>query len=193
MAEKNKLKAILSIYKRYNIIKINTEERPMKSITYIRHANAEGGTFSNDFARNLSQTGRDDAFNMANIFSNENERPDFVLSSSAVRAVQTFGYFADRLAIPKENIIYDKALYMGNCRTLCRAIEAVPEQHNNLMIVGHNPTISEMICRYGDVTIGNVPPCTIVKINYDADTWSLALDSAAKVAAVYYSSKFRTK
>ncbi len=125
----------------------------MKQIILIRHAVAhdhaeQGG----DFARSLKDKGVTDAQKIGAFLQANDYLPDYILSSPAERTKQTATEIHAVLLKDKNDhpeiipeIIYDKNLYLCGAEAYIEAARHVPGDIHSLMLVGHNPDISEFL------------------------------------------------
>lgn len=125
-----------------------TEPSPVKRRTLIllRHAKAERGAQFADFDRPLTPRGRADAGAAGRWLARHDLRPDRVISSPARRTRQTWEAvavgFAD--ADGYEPVVrYEPELYHGTARDLLKLVREVPPETATLLVVGHNPIVSE--------------------------------------------------
>ncbi|HJS94193.1 MAG TPA: histidine phosphatase family protein [Solirubrobacteraceae bacterium] len=71
--------------------------------------------------------------------------PELVLCSSARRARETL----EGVAVGGEHVI-EPDLYGANCEDILERLHGVPEDIGSLMLVGHNPTLQELVLRLAD-------------------------------------------
>lgn len=115
----------------------------MQRLILMRHGKAESGPAGgDDFDRPLAAQGRDAAAAMGRLLAIGGSAPDLALVSSSVRTVQTFE--AARLAFPKAGERVSRALYLATAKELMSAIQAAADDAAVLMVVGHNPGMSEL-------------------------------------------------
>jgi phosphohistidine phosphatase len=115
----------------------------MRRLVLFRHAKAERTAASGeDFDRALIERGRLDARLVGHALAAAGIAPDLVLASSAARTRETWE--ASGLAGPKTEVRLDKGLYHASARQLRQAIEAVEDQAETVVLVGHNPGLHEL-------------------------------------------------
>ena len=81
---------------------------------------------------------------MANFLFKSGITPDFILTSSAARALETAMIFAKIFKTDKKNILSTRKLYYSSAKTMLDQIYGMPETINRLMILAHNPGISDL-------------------------------------------------
>ena len=115
----------------------------MRCLTLIRHAHAEAERAGiKDFDRSLSETGVREARAAALKLAAENPQVDLILSSPAVRALQTAQIFARALAYPEPRIGTDASLYLASPDAILAALEDIEDAVRHVLVFGHNPGIS---------------------------------------------------
>ncbi len=144
----------------------------MKRLFLIRHAKSSWEDASlSDFERPLNKRGKNDAPFMGNILSQQGVHADLIISSPAKRAFSTAKRIAKHLQYSIDRIEKDKSIYLSNPDTLLEIIKKRSEEVNTLMLVGHNPELTELANQLCDKHIENVPTCGIVCINFDVSHW----------------------
>jgi len=114
-----------------------------KRLYLIRHAAAkdtERG--SKDFDRILLPEGARNASMLGRKFFKDNKSIDLILSSPATRAADTAILIAEQMRYDTNRIQYPEVLYEASVREMLIIINELPEDYKNVMIIGHNPTIS---------------------------------------------------
>lgn len=139
----------------------------MKRLYLIRHAKS---SWSNpdldDFSRPLNKRGKKDCPKMAARLSAAGIRPELIVASPAKRAQKTAMCMAKGTACDQEAIRYDEALYLGSLSYHLQLLEELLNQVDVLFLVGHNATITELGEYLTGSTLGNVPTCGIVAVEY---------------------------
>jgi phosphohistidine phosphatase len=115
----------------------------MKQLLLLRHAHAqEAQPGLEDIDRPLSTRGRAEALEAAQCIAKAGLRCDAVLVSLAVRATETA-----RIVAAKLNLLADlrveSALYPGDPEALLGSLKDCPSELETLLMVGHNPGLSE--------------------------------------------------
>jgi phosphohistidine phosphatase len=143
----------------------------MNRILYlVRHADAENALSGNrDFDRVLSAEGRRSAKIQAERFIQSQGKIDGLISSNAPRAWQTAEIFAEAANIPDNRCIKWPILYSGKVDELIAA--AIPRSWNQVVLIGHNPTMSEMAHLLCNSYKGELPTCGVVGIAFSQSQW----------------------
>jgi phosphohistidine phosphatase len=63
-------------------------------------------------------------------------------------------------------------IYAANTTRLMDIINGLPEGSGHVMLVGHNPAVTELVEELSDAHLGHLVPCTIVRIDLEAERWS---------------------
>ena len=142
----------------------------MKKIILIRHAKSDWDNPSlSDYDRPLAARGLEDAPKMAALLKNRAIKVDGILSSTAKRAKQTAEITAEVLGIPN-HIQWDRSLYHASADHLLRVIQAQQTHLQTLILVGHNPGLTELIVRLG-VNLDNLPTAGQFAFTVLSDDW----------------------
>ena len=145
----------------------------MKRLYLIRHAKsswAEPGL--DDFDRPLNHRGKADAPSMGQRLAGHKVRLDLIVASPAKRARKTARIIAEALGYAEKSIHFDPALYMAEVPILLETIAEVPDSTEELALVGHNYGITDLADWLTGRSIGNIPTCGIVGIEFDCRSWS---------------------
>ena len=120
----------------------------MLRLILLRHGAAEPAAIDgNDFDRPLTRAGRDEATAAGRRIAAAGPAPQLVLTSPAVRALATAELAAGAAAVDAARIRQDAALYPGAAATLKTAIERGAGGVQCLLVVGHNPALSDLASR----------------------------------------------
>lgn len=112
-----------------------------KHLFLMRHASAGPG--ADDRARPLTPAGRREAAQIAHALAARSVRPAWALVSPARRAQETLD--AIRGVVELAGAETDGALYLASSSVLRSRLERVPEQTTSLLVIGHNPGLSELL------------------------------------------------
>jgi len=140
-----------------------------KTIFIVRHGHAEFDA-KTDFERKLSQKGILAINKTAEFITKQskqfNSTPQLCISSAAMRTKQTAQIICKKINSVK--IEYDKMLYSTSPSTWLNKISTSNEQ--NILIIGHNPTFSQLINNFCGENIHMQPAnCAIIKLEIKPD------------------------
>ena len=146
----------------------------MKNLTIVRHAESvlQDAQYL-DKNRPLTKNGRNDALIMSQRIRDAGIKPSKILSSSAARAWETALIIAKTINYSENLLTKDDRLYLADIHNLVCIIEEQNEDVNNLMIIGHNPGLIELINLLSIKKIANLSTSGAVSLNINTDDWSL--------------------
>jgi phosphohistidine phosphatase len=152
----------------------------VKRLTLMRHADAQWKDPEiADFTRPLNRRGAAEAEAMAHRFTELKLVPDLVLASSARRAQQTADIVARELALNVRQLRYEEALYLARAQDILAIVHSTGSRVSHLMIVGHNPGISELANLLVPAGGGDgLATAAIRSITFDTHSWSGVISAA---------------
>ncbi len=151
-------------------------EKPAKTILIIRHAKSDKSNPNwVDFERPLNDRGRRDAPKMGKRLVKKNFGVDLIVSSPSNRTTETAQLIANEIGYDTANIVWNRGIYRCSSSRLIEIINALPDDHDTIMIIGHNPA-STYCSNYfqKDTVIDKVPTCGMVSITFQVDSWKKA-------------------
>ena len=158
----------------------------MKTLLLVRHAkSSRDDPGLADKERPLNDRGRRDAPMTGKRLAERRIRPDMILSSPAVRALTTAEMIARELDYKRTNIVVDDRLYAVEADELLEVIRALGDTLECVMLVGHNPELTELAHRFSS-RITSLPTCAVAEFTFDAKSWSTIVNSAPAKAALHY-------
>ena len=155
------------------------KEKNMKKIYLIRHAKAVKK--GDDFERKLSKSGKDELKKLFKKLANFNIKPDFILSSPAVRTVKTAKKLAKFYDFDKNDIKFDKNLYLASCATLLNALKNINSNHKEIFLVGHNPAIMELAELLSSLCLESFPTSSMLCLEFDIDDFANLKEHSGKL------------
>ncbi len=146
----------------------------MKTLSILRHAKSSWKDASlTDRDRPLNKRGERDAPVMGQRIKASGVRPSLIVSSPAVRAWTTAKIVAAEIAYPKEFLQRDDRIYLAGVQTLFDVVAEQDNGFNSIMLVGHNPGLTEFANRFVPGLTPNIPTCGFVAVEIDSDDWNL--------------------
>jgi phosphohistidine phosphatase len=117
----------------------------MRRLLLTRHAKSDWSTDAlDDHARPLNKRGRRDAPKIGALVQSLGWRPELVLCSSALRAIETLtGLRAAWDVQPEVRIL--PSLYHAGADAARAALATVPDAVTTVMLIGHNPGLEETL------------------------------------------------
>ena len=149
----------------------------MKRLILVRHAKSDWSLpDQEDWDRPLNARGQRDAPEMARRLRSRRIKPDRILSSPAVRALTTATVMARELRVAPSLLHAEERLYLATPADLLAVLRELGAGARQLMVVGHNPGITEFANRLSaEDTIDNMPTCAVFTARFDIAGWE-ALD-----------------
>lgn len=166
----------------------------MKQLTIVRHAKSswkDPGLADHD--RPLNKRGERDAPVMGDRLAARGYRPQLVISSSANRALTTAMAIADAVGYPANEIVVDERIYGIGVDRLITLVQEVEDTVDNVMVFGHNPTMTEIIGHLSSVPLDNLPTCGVARLVFGFDTWAGLGDELAVEVDIDYPKKVNGK
>ena len=146
-----------------------------KELFLVRHAKSswDDPTIS-DHERPLNERGYRNAPEMGRRLSDRGVSPHALISSTALRARTTAEIMAGSLNYPKDQIVFDRALYHASATELQEYIGGLNDAHTSVMLFGHNPGMTSLVSHLFGLTIENLPTCGVVYLQFSTESWGEA-------------------
>lgn len=166
----------------------------MKKLYLVRHAKSswEFPELS-DIDRPLIEKGIKRTKRIAKYFNENNVRADLIISSPAVRAMETAKFIANALNYPENNIQVERAIYFGESDSFFDVLYALPEHKNEVMIFGHNPVITQFANYFLSKKLDYLPTSGVVCINFKTEDWISVPKCEWEVEFVIYPKMLKKK
>jgi phosphohistidine phosphatase len=143
----------------------------MKTLLLVRHADANPTDPAlADRDRTLNERGLREVATMGLRLAKRGVKPDLLLASPATRALTTAEHLATALGIEREDIVVDDRLYATSASALLGAIAAWGDGPERVMLVAHNPGLTELACRFAD-EITHMPTCAVAELTFEVASW----------------------
>jgi phosphohistidine phosphatase len=157
----------------------------MKRLLLLRHAKAVPATGPlADITRPLAERGERDARRIAERLHEQQRRPALILTSPAARALRTAQIVASVTGYAPERIALERRLYLAGPAAIVEIIAAQDAAVDTLLVVGHNPGLTDLVHRLlPDFDVDDMPTGAVVGVDY-AVAWSSMDDATAALS--YY-------
>jgi len=152
----------------------------MRTLHLLRHGKAKADSPSGaDHDRGLTSRGRNAATLMGGLLAAAAAPPDFVLCSSARRALETWE--AVRPQLPREpRVSIEDDLYLVDDETLLESVQEVEDGFASVLLVGHNPgsgSLAYALARRSDDErldrlSRSFPTAALATLGFDRDGWA---------------------
>jgi len=155
----------------------------MKTLYIVRHAKSSWRHKAlNDFERPLRKKGMDDLHAIIKVLKEKNVHPDFLVTSAAVRTIQTAVLLSQGLEMPQEAFGIKSTLYHGDSDQYLDCIKELPKGCNSVMIVGHHPAITGTINVLLGEELHRVATSSVHGIQWDeADSWKKCVNEPGQL------------
>ncbi|MEL7004873.1 MAG: histidine phosphatase family protein, partial [Bacteroidota bacterium] len=124
-----------------------------------------------DTDRELNSIGLQNSTRMGIYLSNQPNGFDIIISSPAVRAKTTAMLLAEQIKYDTHKVHLNPEIYEASIRTLLRVVNQLKDEWNNVLIVGHNPSITYLAEYLTKSEIGNMTTCGLASIGFHVDEW----------------------
>lgn len=159
----------------------------MKTLFLIRHAKSSWGDHSHaDFDRPLNERGLRDAPFMAELLRKEGVRPDLMIVSPARRTTLTAQFFGKALGIEEADFQFNGNIYEASTRQIFKIINGIEAAANTVLLIGHNPAMTDMANYFSKKFVDNVPTCGIIRIEAAIEDWADFSPENASVTALFF-------
>ncbi|MBN2281531.1 MAG: histidine phosphatase family protein [Candidatus Marinimicrobia bacterium] len=144
----------------------------MKTLYLVRHAKTvEGSPDLKDFDRYLKPRGISDSRVMASLMKKNSWLPETIITSPAKRARQTAELFCEIFQYSHERIVEEKSLYYGGQVEMIDLLQNISNDSESVMIIGHNPTIHEVVNYLVGYGIEHYPTCAVSGLRFNINLW----------------------
>ncbi|MFQ5995007.1 MAG: histidine phosphatase family protein [Acidiferrobacterales bacterium] len=162
----------------------------MKLLFLVRHAKASWKDANlPDRGRPLNKRGERDAPRMGMRLAQRTDRPELIVSSPAGRALTTAQVFATELGYEPADVTVDEDIYAAGPRELIEVIRGFDDQYQQIMLVGHNPALTDLVNQLAGSDIENMPTCGVAVLRFETDTWATVETGTAKLLEFDYPKK----
>ncbi|MEL6868648.1 MAG: histidine phosphatase family protein [Pseudomonadota bacterium] len=157
------------------------------SLTLLRHAKSDWSRESlSDHDRPLNERGERDAPQMGKRLKALGVRPSLLVTSTAKRAVQTCKLVANNLGFPLEFIHRERDLYLASPQQIMRTLAQQDPSFHHVLLVGHNPGISELAQRLSDGLVVDMPTAAMLTVEGETPDWASFEQIARRVVGYDY-------
>ncbi len=162
----------------------------MKRLTLVRHAKSSWDDPDlGDFDRPLNKRGTRDAADMGERLAARGNPPERIVTSPARRAWSTAKKLAKRLGYAKEKIVTEIAIYEASPETLLALVQKLNDRDRHVLLVGHNPGLTDLANRLCDFGVSNMPTGATLCLDFEVDTWAAVWAGAGRVVFYDYPKK----
>tara|TARA_B100001996_G_C18647929_1_gene588185 strand:+ start:367 stop:879 length:513 start_codon:yes stop_codon:yes gene_type:complete len=147
----------------------------MKTLVILRHAKSSWDYPElSDYERPLNSRGKKDAEMMSFKLSERLGYIDLLISSSSERTKLTYDYFKNKIKFNKE--LFTDELYHASSQKIISVIKGADSEVNSLLVLGHNPGLTETVNILTNHHLYNLPTTGIVIIKFNIISWNKILE-----------------
>lgn len=153
----------------------------MKTLLLLRHAKSSWKDASlADHARPLNKRGQRNAPQMGVWLRAKDCLPDYIVSSTAVRARDTAFLMAEAAQYVGPCLLLPQ-LYHATPEAILSVVQALPPEAQRVLLVGHNPGLEEFAARLTQQSV-QLPTATLANLTLAVTTWAeTKLNKVAKL------------
>ena len=152
-----------------------------RTVWLIRHGDALApAAGQQDFDRALSPRGEEQVAQMARRLASESALPNWLWVSSAVRTQHTAVALLTSLSDPE--VLIESSLYLASADQILEVIARSPDDLESIAVVGHNPGISDALCRLLGRAEASLPTLGCVRLTLTIDEWTQAVGCQATLS-----------
>ncbi|MFF0295097.1 SixA phosphatase family protein [Kitasatospora sp. NPDC004615] len=165
-----------------------------RRIIVLRHARADWPNQVDDHDRPLADRGRGQASEAGRWLADSGVNPDHVLCSTALRTRETWKLVAHELPKRPRKTVYEDRVYEAQPGKLIEVIQETPEEHSDLLLVGHNPGVlgltQVLAGDEGDaeelnrMRLNGFPPAAVAVLSFDGP-WKLVEPGVARLESYF--------
>jgi len=162
----------------------------MKTIALMRHGKAaQSSEINADMYRVLTKGGRTESLEMGKWMQKQGFVPACIIASPALRTHETATILAEYFTFDTQEILLDRRLYEASTDDLLEVIYELPDSKDNVLLVGHNPSLTWVGSRLCPSEGFVFVPSAVLGISFHADSWAGILQSDIKMCFYHYPGK----
>ena len=144
----------------------------MKTLILVRHAKSAWPDVSvPDYERPLENQGVEDSIQIGKYLKTKVPNPDYIITSGAKRTLETAQIISTELFNQPIALNINKLIYGASINEMKNLIKNFNQKYKNIMVVGHNPTMTLLINEISNASIDHVPELGTAIINYNINHW----------------------
>jgi phosphohistidine phosphatase len=160
-----------------------------RELLLLRHGKSDWDTQHGDFDRPLKDRGKRSAQRIGSWIMENDRLPDHVLSSPAVRAIETSRKCVKAMGLAVACIHEAEAIYEASVQQLLALLAECPPRAKRVMLVGHNPGLEELLAwLLGEALVmpadGKLMPTATLACLAMPDDWSRLESGCAGLQAL---------
>ena len=162
----------------------------MKTLYLMRHAKSSWNHAGlDDLDRPLLEKGLKRTRHIIDYFQNNKVEIDLIICSHAVRSVETARIIAHAFNVEESNFRIEKGIYTADAGSLTDQLYDLPASVSNVMIVGHNPAITNLANNYLYEKIDYLPTSGVIAVDFEINEWDELISAAFTIRFVAFPKK----
>jgi phosphohistidine phosphatase len=158
----------------------------MKTLHIMRHAKSSWDLAGiSDIDRPLLSRGIFNSAQVAEMLLTKYSKPDVIYCSNAARATHTALIMARNLKMDTSQILIKNIIYSGEIADIFEMLAETSEHVKSIMLIGHNPTFTNMANLFLDSSIDNLPTSGIVSLDFKIKNWNVNNQSALNKTLIF--------
>jgi phosphohistidine phosphatase len=133
----------------------------------LRHGKAAGTMGGKDFERPLKDSGKRKVQRIGVWLDEQALRPDYVMTSAAMRARVTAEKCLKAMTRGTDDLVVLPDLYLATSDRLITLLRTVPDGARRVLVVGHNPGLSELVSRLDPSHQVSLKPASLAHLRID--------------------------
>lgn len=163
-----------------------------RRLILVRHAKASRDDPGlADFDRPLAPRGKRDAPEMGKRLKEAGIVPDLIVTSPAKRALRTAKLLVEAMGLAKVPLVEAAEIYEAEVTELTALIRELDQKALRVMLVGHNPGLSDLMRTMIPDQLPDLPTCGVVCFEVEAPDWLSMLPLSGKLLYHDYPKKER--
>lgn len=155
----------------------------MKRVVIVRHAKSVPYGYDDDFHRDLTDRGIEDANKISKRLNELEIVPDLVIASPAVRTMHTSGIFCKNLGYDLKSVQEESSFYGGvTTQRFVDLLQQLPEDVQTVFVFGHNPTVYYLVYNLLKHFTADMPTCSTVVLDFEVQNWKDVSARGGKMA-----------
>ncbi|NVO21583.1 MAG: histidine phosphatase family protein [Bacteroidetes bacterium] len=159
----------------------------MKTLYIMRHAKSSWGEPGmDDFDRPLLEKGKKRTRTIIDYLLKKETKIDLILSSPALRALDTAWIMAHGLSLKEEDVRVEKSIYTSDKDKFYDLFYDLPSGIKSLMIIGHNPAVTNLVNDFLQDKIDPMSTSGIACLEYNVKDWTEIAAANSKLKFLIY-------
>lgn len=155
----------------------------MKRVIIVRHAKSVPYGYDDDFHRDLTERGIEDANKISKRLNELGIVPDRIIASPAVRTMHTSSIFCKNLGYDLKSVQEESSFYGGvTTQRFVELLQQLPDNVQTIFVFGHNPTVYYLVYNLLKHFTADMPTCSTVVLDFEVQRWNDVSARGAKMA-----------